>query len=84
MKKIKQGFVVESDWETALVWPVEGLSEEIKLIYGFNGKWNGQSQGEKHSKQEKTSTGALWWLVVKWQKGQCHWSTENEDLSRKS
>lgn len=42
-----------------------------------------QSQGEKHSKQEKTSTGALWWLVVKWQKGQCDWSTENEDLSRK-
>lgn len=25
MKKIKQGFVVESDWETALVWPVKGF-----------------------------------------------------------
>lgn len=51
MKKIKQGFVVESDWETALVWPVKVF--QIKLSYGLNGKWNNKVKGKSIPSRKK-------------------------------
>ena len=57
MKKIKQGFVVESDWEAALASVAsESLSEEITTELRPQWKVKQQSQGEKHSKQEKTAS----------------------------
>ena len=46
MKKIKQGFVVESDWETALVWPVKGFQKRSNWVMALMESETTKSRGK--------------------------------------